>query len=183
MQYNRMGRSGLRLSELALGSWITFSRQTDFASTRAIMRRAFDAGINFFDNAEGYAAGAAESLMGQVLADFRRSDIVVSTKIFHGGSGPNDVGLSWKHLIEGTHASLRRLNLDYVDILFCHRPDPNTPIEETVRAMDVLVRQGKVFYWGTSEWSAEQIADALRIARECNAAAPVVEQPQYNLLW
>jgi len=183
MRYNRMGKAGLRLSALSLGSWITFSRQTDFAATRAIMRRAFDAGVNFFDNAEGYAAGAAESLMGQVLSDFRRSDIVVSTKIFHGGSGPNDVGLSWKHMIEGAHASLSRLGLDYVDILYCHRPDPNTPIEETVRAMDVLVRQGKVFYWGTSEWSADQVADAIRIARECNAAAPAVEQPQYNLLW
>ena len=182
MQYNRMGKSGLRLSELSFGSWITLGRQTDFATTRALMHQAFDAGVNFFDNAEGYAAGAAESLMGEVLRDFRRSDVVVSTKIFHGGTGPNDLGLSWKHLIEGTHASLQRLRLDYVDILFCHRPDPNTPIEETVRAMDVLIRQGKVFYWGTSEWSAEQIADALRIARECNVAAPVVEQPQYNLL-
>jgi voltage-dependent potassium channel beta subunit len=183
MQYNRMGRSGLRLSELSFGSWITFGRQTDLASTRAIMRRAFDAGVNFFDNAEGYAAGAAESLMGEVLKDFRRSDVVVSTKIFHGGSGPNDSGLSCKHLIEGTHASLERLRLDHVDILFCHRPDPNTPIEETVRAMDVLLRQGKTFYWGTSEWSAEQIADAIRISRECNVAAPAVEQPQYSLLW
>jgi len=182
MQYNRMGKSGLRLSELSYGAWITFGRQTDFASTRAILRKAFEAGVNFFDNAEGYAAGAAESLMGEVLKDFRRSDIVVSTKIFHGGSGPNDSGLSWKHLIEGTHASLQRLRLDYVDILFAHRPDPNTPIEETVRAMDVLVRQGKVFYWGTSEWSAEQISEALRIARECGAVAPCVEQPQYNLL-
>ncbi|MEO6711159.1 MAG: aldo/keto reductase [Planctomycetota bacterium] len=183
MQYNRMGKSGLKLSELSFGSWITFSRQTDFAATRAIMRRAFDAGVNFFDNAEGYAAGAAESLMGEVLKDFRRSDVVVSTKIFHGGSGPNDSGLSWKHLIEGTHASLERLRLDYVDLLFCHRPDANTPIEETVRAMDVLIRQGKAFYWGTSEWSADQISEAQRIARECNAAAPAMEQPQYNLLW
>lgn len=182
MQYNRMGNSGLRLSELAFGGWITLGRQTDFASTRAIMRKAFEAGVNFFDNAEGYAAGAAESLMGEVLQDFRRSDVVVSTKIFHGGSGPNDSGLSWKHLIEGTNASLKRLRLEYVDILFCHRPDPNTPIEESVRAMDVLVRQGKVFYWGTSEWSAEQISDAQRIAREVGAVPPCVEQPQYNLL-
>jgi voltage-dependent potassium channel beta subunit len=182
MQYNRMGRAGLRLSELSFGSWITFGRQTDFAATRALMHEAFDAGVNFFDTAEGYAAGAAESLMGEVLKDFRRSDVVVSTKIFHGGAGPNDTGLSWKHVIEGANASLQRLRLDYVDILFCHRPDPNTPIEETVRAMDVLVRQGKTFYWGTSEWSAAEIRDALRIARECNAAAPAVEQPQYNLL-
>ncbi|HUR29452.1 MAG TPA: aldo/keto reductase [Planctomycetota bacterium] len=182
MNYRRMGKSGLQLSELSLGSWITFNRQTDYAATRKIMHRAFDAGVNFFDNAEGYAAGAAESLMGEVLRDFRRSDIVVSTKIFHGGSGPNDTGLSWKHLIEGTHASLQRLKLESVDILFCHRPDPNTPVEETVRAMDVLIRQGKVFYWGTSEWSAAQIEEALRVARECNAAAPAVEQPQYNLL-
>ncbi len=182
MQYNRMGKSGLKLSELSFGSWITFGRQTDFASTRAIMHRAFDAGVNFFDNAEGYAAGAAESLMGEVLRDFRRSDVVVSTKIFHGGNGPNDLGLSWKHIIEGTNASLGRLRTDYVDLLYCHRPDANTPIEETVRAMDVLLRQGKIFYWGTSEWSAEQILEAVRIARECNVAAPAMEQPQYNLL-
>jgi voltage-dependent potassium channel beta subunit len=183
MLYNRMGRSGTAALGTLLGSWITFGRQTDLAATRAILRRAFEAGINFFDTAEGYAAGAAESLMGEALKDFRRSDLVVSTKIFHGGAGPNDTGLSWKHVIEGTHASLERLRLDYVDILFCHRPDPHTPIEETVRAMDVLVRQGKTFYWGTSEWSSEQIAEALRIARECNAAPPTVEQPQYNLLW
>lgn len=182
MQYNRMGKSGLRLSELSYGAWITFGRQTDLASTRKLLRRAFDAGVNFFDNAEGYAAGAAESLMGEALKDFRRSDVVVSTKIFHGGNGPNDVGLSWKHLVEGTDASLERLRMDYVDILFCHRPDPNTPIEETVRAMDVLVRQGKAFYWGTSEWSADQISEAIRVARECHAIPPCVEQPQYNLL-
>ncbi len=182
MQYRRMGKSGLRLSELSFGSWITFGRQTDLSSTRSLMRQAFDAGVNFFDNAEGYGAGAAESLMGEVLKDFRRSDVVLSTKIFHGGTGPNDMGLSHKHLIEGTHASLERLRTDYVDLLFCHRPDPNTPIEETVRAMDVLVRQGKTFYWGTSEWSADQISEAVRIARECNAAPPAMEQPQYNLL-
>jgi voltage-dependent potassium channel beta subunit len=182
MQYNRMGKSGLSISELGYGAWITLGRQTDYARTRAIMRRAFEAGINLFDNAEGYAAGAAESLMGEVLRDFRRSDVVVTTKIFHGGSGPNDTGLSWKHLIEGTNASLQRLRLDYVDLLFCHRPDPNTPIEETVRAMDVLVRQGKVFYWGTSEWSAAQYEEAVRTAREIGATPPSVEQPQYNLL-
>lgn len=182
MQYRRLGSSGLQISALSFGAWVTFGAQIGRDTARELIATAWEHGINFFDNAEGYAAGAAESLMGEVLRDFRRSDIVVSTKIFHGGSGPNDTGLSWKHLIEGTHASLQRLRLDYVDILFAHRPDPNTPIEETVRAMDVLVRQGKVFYWGTSEWSAEQIADALRIARECGAVPPCVEQPQYNLL-
>src|ERR1700741_2518193 len=120
MQYNRMGRSGLRLSELSFGSWVTLGPQTDFATPRALMRCAFDAAVNYFDNAEGYAAGAAESLMGEVLRDFRRSDVVVSTKIFYGGNGPNDAGLSWKHLLEGAQASLARLRLDYVDILFCH---------------------------------------------------------------
>lgn len=182
MEYRRLGRSGLKVSALSYGSWLTFGPQLDLDHVRACMRHAFDHGVNFFDNAEGYARGMAESLMGEALKEYRREDVVVSTKIFWGGDGPNDRGLNAKHLIEGTNASLRRLQLDHVDLLFCHRPDPDTPIEETVRAMDVLVRQGKVFYWGTSMWSAEQIVEAHRIAREIGATPPTMEQPEYSLV-
>src|SRR5262245_26453088 len=129
MIYNRLGRSGLRVSALSFGSWVTFGKQLDQAAVRTLMRAAFDSGVNFFDNAEAYASGEAEVLMGKALKDYRRADLVVSTKIFWGGKGPNDTGLSYKHLIEGAHASLGRLGLEYVDLLFCHRPDPNTPVE------------------------------------------------------
>jgi voltage-dependent potassium channel beta subunit len=151
---------------------------------RDCMAAAFEAGVNFFDNAEGYAGGNAEVVMGNVIKQlaWRREDLVISTKIFWGGSGPNDTGLSHKHIIEGTNNALRRLQMDYVDLLFCHRPDPNTPIEETVRAMDILVRQGKVFYWGTSEWSAAEIMRADAVARQYGLTPPAMEQPQYNML-
>jgi len=182
MNYRRLGRSGLEVSELSYGSWVTFGNQLDVEGTKKLMRQAFDAGVNFFDNAEGYASGMSEALMGQALKAYRREDVVVSTKIFWGGSGPNQTGLSRKHLLEGTRNSLRRLQLDYVDLLFCHRPDPNTPIEETVLAMDSLVRSGQALYWGTSEWSAEQITRAIEFAHEYKAIAPVMEQPQYNML-
>jgi len=145
------------------------------------MQRAFELGVNFFDNAEVYAKGEAEVLMGEALRSFRREDLVISTKIFWGGNGPNDTGLSWKHLVEGTRNSLRRMKLTYVDVLFCHRPDPLTPIEETVRAMDYIIKSGYAFYWGTSEWSAEQIESAFATAERLNCIAPTVEQPQYNL--
>ena len=181
MKYNRLGRAGMRVSELSLGSWLTFGSRLDPREARACMRAAFDHGVNTFDTAESYENGAAESVMGLALKDFRREDVVVSTKIFDGGTGPNDTGLSRKHLIEGTKASLERLRLDYVDVLFCHRPDPATPIEETVRAIDQLIREGCAFYWGTSEWSAEQIDSAHRAAAECNASPPVVEQTAYNM--
>lgn len=182
MKYNRLGRSGLRVSELSFGSWVTFSKQLDLGGAKDLMRQAFDAGVNFFDNAEAYANGEAEKLMGEALKDYRREDLVVSTKLFWGGEGPNDKGLSWKHLMEGIDNSLRRMQLDYVDLLFCHRPDPDTPIEETVRAMDLILRQGKAFYWGTSEWSADELEEAFRIAKELGCIAPVMEQPQYNML-
>ncbi len=181
MRYNRLGSAGIQVSELSFGSWITFSKQLDKNAARKLMHQAFDAGINFFDNAEVYANGESETIMGEILGDFKRSDLVVSTKIFWGGEGPNDTGLSWKHLVEGTKASLKRLNLDYVDLLFCHRPDPDTPMEETVRAMDHLVQQGYAFYWGTSEWSAPEIEQAHLIARELRSIPPVIEQPEYNL--
>lgn len=185
MNYRRMGRTGLRVSELSLGAWVTFGGQIGDEATEACMRAAYEGGVNFFDNAEAYAGGKAEEAMGRVLkkAGWRREELVLSTKIFWGGSGPNDKGLSHKHLIEGVHAALRRLQVDYVDLCFCHRPDPDTPIEETVRAMDVLVRQGKVFYWGTSEWTAADILRADGLARQYGLTPPVVEQPQYNLFF
>ncbi|HTH14316.1 MAG TPA: aldo/keto reductase, partial [Spirochaetia bacterium] len=182
MKYRRLGRSGLQVSELSYGSWVTFGNQLDVEGTKKLIRQAVDAGVNFLDNAEGYASGMSESLMGVALKSYRREDLVVSTKIFWGGSGPNQTGLSRKHLLEGTRNSLKRLQLDYVDLLFCHRPDPNTPIEETVLAMDSLVRSGQTLYWGTSEWSADQITQAIEFAKDYRAIAPVMEQPQYNML-
>jgi len=181
MEYRKLGKSGIKLSELGFGSWITFAKQLDANNVSEFMHAAFDQGVNFFDNAEGYAHGEAELLMGKVLKDFRREDLVISTKIFWGGNGPNDTGLSRKHLLEGTKNSLRRLQLDYVDLLFCHRPDLDTPIEETVLAMDYLVRNGYALYWGTSEWTAEQIDSAFKMATQLNCMKPSMEQPIYNL--
>lgn len=181
MKYKNLGRSGLKVSELSFGSWITFGNSLQGASVKACMQRAFELGVNFFDNAEVYAKGEAEVLMGEALRSFRREDLVISTKIYWGGNGPNDTGLSWKHLVEGTRNSLRRMKLTYVDVLFCHRPDPSTPIEETVRAMDYIIKAGYAFYWGTSEWSAEQIETAFQTAERLNCIAPAAEQPQYNL--
>lgn len=183
MHYNRLGKAGIKLSEISFGSWITFGKQIGVNDVKTLMHAAFEYGINFFDNAEGYAHGEAEILMGKALKEFRREDLVISTKIFWGGNGPNDTGLSRKHLLEGTKNSLQRLQLDYVDLLFCHRPDPNTPIEETVLAMDYLVRQGHALYWGTSEWSAAQIESAYQIASELNCIKPTMEQPKYNLFF
>ena len=184
MKYNRLGKAGIQVSELSLGSWVTFGTQVNVASAKQLMHKAFDAGVNFFDNAEGYEAGAPESVMGEALKGFSREEVVVSTKIFFGtAKGPNLTGLSRKHLFEGLKASLSRLRLDYVDLVFCHRPDPNTPIEETVLALSDLVRAGYAFYWGTSEWSAAEIEEAIRIAKDYRAIAPSMEQPQYNMLW
>jgi voltage-dependent potassium channel beta subunit len=147
------------------------------------MTEAFERGVNFFDNAEAYASGKAEVVMGNVIrrAGWKRSDLVVSTKLFWGGKGPNDKGLSRKRIVEGTERSLSRLQLDYVDLLYCHRPDPETPIEETVRALNHVVAQGKALYWGTSEWSADEIAEAAAIAARANLLGPTTEQPQYNM--
>ena len=183
MQYNKLGRAGIRLSEISFGSWITFGKQIGLSEVKTLLHAAFDHGINFFDNAEGYAHGEAETLMGKAIQEFRREDLVISTKIFWGGNGPNDTGLSRKHLIEGAKNSLKRLQLEYVDLLFCHRPDPHTPIEETVLAMDYLVREGLVFYWGTSEWSATQIEAAYKSAETLNCIKPTMEQPKYNMFF
>ncbi|SHH31847.1 potassium channel beta subunit family protein [Thermosipho atlanticus] len=182
MNYRKVGKWGLKISELSLGSWVTFGNQLDIGGAKEIVREAFKNGINFFDTAEAYANGMAESMLGEILKEFRRSDIVVSTKIFWGGNGPNDRGLSRKHLIEGIWGSLKRLQLNYVDIVYCHRPDPETPIEETVLAMDYIIRSGLALYWGTSEWSAEQLESAHKACKELNCIPPIVEQPQYNML-
>ncbi len=183
MEYRFLGSSGLQVSALSFGAWVTFGEQFGQETAYACMEEAYKAGVNFFDNAEGYAAGQAETMMGQVIkeAGWKRTDLVVSTKIFFGGKGPNRSGLSRKHVIEGTEAALARLQMDYVDLVFCHRPDIYTPIEETVRAMTYLINQGYAFYWGTSEWSSAQIMEAYGIARREHLIPPTMEQPQYNM--
>lgn len=183
MRYRRLGSAGIQVSELSFGSWVTFGQQYGVDEALACMEAAWDAGVNFFDNAEAYAGGKSETLMGEAIrkAGWKRSDLVVSTKIFFGGQGPNQKGLSRKHIIDGTRESLDRLQMDYVDLMFCHRPDPNTPMLETVRAMSWLVDQGWAHYWGTSEWSAEQIRHAWAIAERENLNRPQMEQPQYNM--
>lgn len=183
MNYRRLGKAGIKLSELSLGAWVTYGGQVGEQVAYDCMVAAYDSGVNFFDNAEAYANGNAEIVMGNVLkkVGWRRESYAVSTKIFWGGSGPNDQGLSYKHIIEGVNNALRRFQLDYVDLVFCHRPDPETPIEETVWAMDQVIRQGKAFYWGTSEWSAADIMHAEGAARQNGLRPPSMEQPQYNL--
>ncbi|MGJ8584034.1 MAG: potassium channel beta subunit family protein [Marinosulfonomonas sp.] len=183
MEYRRLGKSGLQVSELSLGSWVTFGKQVDTGAATNLLSAAYDAGINFFDNAEGYEAGESEVVMGQALKDLNwtRDSYIVSSKVFWGGSKPTQRGLSRKHVTDACHAAMRRLQVDYLDLYFCHRPDLDTPIEETVRAMHDLIQQGKVLYWGTSEWSAQQITEAHVAAREWNLTPPTMEQPQYNL--
>ncbi len=183
MEYRFLGKTGLKLSALSFGSWVTFGDQVDEEVAYACMKAAYEAGVNFFDNAEVYAKGKSEIMMGNILkrTGWKRSDLVISTKIFWGGDGPNDRGLSFKHIMEGMNASLKRLQMEYVDLVFCHRPDLYTPIEETVWAMNLLIQQGKAFYWGTSEWSAAQIMEAYGIARREHLIPPVMEQPEYNM--
>jgi voltage-dependent potassium channel beta subunit len=184
MEYRFLGKSGLKVSALSFGAWVTFNDQLDVDAAYQCMKTAYDSGVNFFDNAEAYANGQAETIMGDVLrkAEWKRSDLVISTKIFWGGEGPNDRGLSRKHIIEGTNAALKRLGMDYVDLIYCHRPDLDTPIEETVWAMNQVLNQGKALYWGTSEWSAAQIRRAYDFARSEHLIPPTMEQPQYNML-
>jgi voltage-dependent potassium channel beta subunit len=183
MEYRYLGKSGLQISALSLGAWVTMGGQINDDSSLECMQIAHDAGVNFFDNAESYSHGNAEIVMGNVIrkAGWKRSDLVISTKLFWGGREPNQTGLSRKHIIEGAKASLARLQMDYVDLVFCHRPDIYTPIEETVRAMNFLINQGMAFYWGTSEWSAAQIMEAYSIARQYDLIPPTMEQPQYNM--
>ena len=187
MQYRRVGTSGLQLSALSFGAWVTFGRQVGRAQAREMLALAHERGVNYFDNAETYNNGVAEQVMGDVLADLRfpRDSYCVSSKVFFGAVDdplPTQRGLSRKHVIEACHQAMQRLRVDYLDLYFCHRPDPDTPVAETVAAMDTLIRQGKVLYWGTSEWPADAIEEAHRVARENHFYAPVVEQPQYNLL-
>eukprot|EP00244_Chara_vulgaris_P014210 TRINITY_DN875_c0_g1_i4.p1 TRINITY_DN875_c0_g1~~TRINITY_DN875_c0_g1_i4.p1 ORF type:complete len:320 (+),score=57.83 TRINITY_DN875_c0_g1_i4:274-1233(+) len=183
MEYRNLGRTGLKVSVLSYGAWVTFGNQVAVEDAKVILQACRDAGVNFFDNAEVYAGGRAEEVMGEAIKQlgWRRSDIVVSTKVFWGGHGVNDRGLSRKHIIEGTRASLKRLQLEYADVIFCHRPDEQTPVEETVRAMNFLIDQGLTFYWGTSEWSAKQINEAWEVANKLGMVGPAFEQPEYNL--
>ena len=182
MIYRRLGKSGLQVSEFSLGSWVTFSKQVHEGDALKLMTTAYDAGINFFDNAEGYEAGKSEALMGNALKKlaWSRDSFIVSSKVFWGGSKPTQRGLSRKHIFDACHAALKRLQVDYLDLFFCHRPDVDTPIEETVRAMHDHVQQGKVLYWGTSEWSGQQITEAWSVARDLKITPPSMEQPQYN---
>lgn len=182
MHYRRLGRSGLKVSELSLGAWITFGNQVDETRAAEIIRAAYDQGVNYFDNADVYAAGAAEIVMGKVIKDLPREALVISSKVFWPTMpGPNGRGLSRKHITESVHSSLRRLQLDYLDLYFCHRFDVDTPVEEVVRTMDDLVHQGKILYWGTSEWTAPQIVQAVAVARQYGLVPPTMEQPQYNM--
>lgn len=187
MEYRRLGKSGLQVSALSLGSWLTFGHQIEDSVAEELMDIAYDNGVNFFDNAEGYAGGKSETVMGNILKkkNWDRSSYVVSSKIFFGAEEkkPNMIGLSRKHIFEGTHNALKRLQLDHLDLLFCHRPDRNTPIEETVWAMHQLIQQGKVLYWGTSEWTASEIMQAFYFAEKNHLVPPSMEQPQYNMMW
>lgn len=188
MEYRQLGRSGLQVSALSFGSWITFAKQAEEAQAERLMQIAYDQGVNFFDNAEVYARGESEKLMGRILrkTGWERSSYLVSSKAFfgwHGGENnkPNQRGLSRKHLVEACHEALARFQLDYLDLYFCHRPDPSVPMEEIVWTMNLLINQGKILYWGTSEWSAAEIMDAHRVAAEYRLIGPVMEQPEYNL--
>jgi len=187
MQYRRLGSSGLKLSALSFGAWLTFGNQISRSECRNLIAAAWDHGVNFFDNAEGYANGDAERVMGDVIADLRlpRDGFCVSSKVYFGSARdprPTQRGLSRKHVRDACEAALTRLRVDALDLYFCHRPDPDTPVEETVWAMDALIRQGKVLYWGTSEWPAQLIREAHRVAKAHHLHAPTMEQPQYNLL-
>lgn len=183
MEYRRLGKSGLQVSALSFGSWVTFGHQIENNIAEDCMKTAYDNGINFFDNAEAYASGKSETVMGNILKkmNWDRSTYIISSKVFWGGKLPNQIGLSKKHVTEACNNALKRLQLDYLDLFYCHRPDKNTPIEETVRAMDLLIQQGKILYWGTSEWSAQEIMEAYGIARQYNLTPPTMEQPQYNM--
>ncbi len=185
MQYRKLGNTGIQISALSLGSWITFGKQIEDNISEKLMSVAYDAGINFFDNAEIYARGQSEIVMGKALKNLNwpRSSYMVSSKVFFGyeTDKPNQRGLSRKHVMEGCDAALKRFQVDYIDLFFCHRPDKNTPILETVQAMNTLIQQGKILYWGTSEWSAQEILQAHLEAARYQLIGPVMEQPQYNL--
>ena len=187
MKYRKLGNSGLKLSELSFGSWVTFNKQVDSKLAEQMFGTCLDAGVNFFDNAEGYERGMSEVVMGKALKslDKSRDSYCVSSKVFFGAHEnpmPTQMGLSRKHITEACHQALKRLQVDYLDLYFCHRADPETPIGETVWAMHNLIAQGKILYWGTSEWAAQEIDEAYKFAAENNFTPPTMEQPQYNLL-
>jgi len=188
MQYRFLGRSGLQVSAISLGGWLTYGGHVDEEKTYTCMKAAYDNGINFFDCAEGYAGGKSEEVMGQAIKKYgwKRNDLVISTKLYWGGANGNNPvnnkGLSRKHIVEGMNASLKRLDLEYVDLIYAHRPDRQTPMEETVRAFNHLIEQGKAFYWGTSQWDADEIASAWRYADKLGLIGPLMEQPKYNAL-
>jgi Predicted oxidoreductases (related to aryl-alcohol dehydrogenases) len=187
MEYRRLGKTGLQLSALSFGSWLTFGKQIGDTTADELMTIAYDHGVNFFDNAEIYARGQSEIVMGEILKkkNWRRDSYVISSKAFFGLGGdlkPTQKGLHRKHLVEACHQALQRLQLDYLDLFFCHRPDKQTPIEETVWTMHNLIQQGKILYWGTSEWSAQEIMEAHMAAQRYNLIGPAMEQPQYNML-
>jgi voltage-dependent potassium channel beta subunit len=182
MHYRRLGRSGLKVSEISLGAWVTMGSQIDEKTSSDLIHAAFDQGVNFFDNADIYARGQAELVMGKAIKDLPREQLVISSKVFWPTmEGPNGRGLSRKHITESIHQSLKRLDTDYLDLYFCHRYDPDTPVEEVVYTMNTLIEQGKILYWGTSEWRASQIAEAYGIARQYNLIPPSMEQPQYHM--
>lgn len=186
MEYRRLGKSGLKVSALSFGSWVTFSTQADVDLAADMMKAAYDAGVNFFDNAEIYAHGKSEEIMGKALQKlgWARDSYTVSSKVRWGSirnPKPTQLGLSRKHIIEACHQAMERLQVDYLDLYFCHRPDPEVPMEEIVRSMNTLIEQGKVFYWGTSEWSAQQLMEAHSVARQYNLIPPTMEQPQYHM--
>ena len=183
VEYRRLGRSGVKVSEISLGSWLTYGGSVAEEQATACVHKAYESGINFFDTANVYMRGAAEEIVGRALRGFDRDSYFLATKVFFPmGEGPNDRGLSRKHITEQCHASLKRLGVDYVDLYQCHRYDANTPLEETLRTLDDLVRQGKVLYIGVSEWTADQISDALVIAKEMNLERIVSNQPRYNMI-
>ncbi len=182
MHYRRLGHSGLKVSEISLGAWVTFGSQISDDTAEHLIQTAYEQGVNFFDNADIYANGRAEEVMGNAIRDLPRETLVISSKVFWPTMpGPNGRGLSRKHIMESIHASLRRLGTDYLDLYYCHRFDPDTPLEEVIRAMDDLIHQGKILYWGTSEWKAHQIIAAWGTAREFRLTPPTMEQPQYNM--
>lgn len=185
MKYNRLGKSGLQVSALSFGSWLTFGMQIDDSMAERLMYIAYDAGVNFFDNAEIYANGESERVMGRILKNtaWDRTSYVLSSKVYFGDGRkkPNQTGLNRKHIFEACHDALDRLQTDYLDLFFCHRPDKNCPIEETVWAMNHLIQQGKIMYWGTSEWSAQELMEAHMVAKDLRLIGPTMEQPQYNM--
>jgi len=183
MHYRRLGRSGLKVSEISLGAWVTFGAQIEEKTTNELIHIAYEKGVNFFDNADVYANGQAETVVGKAIKDLPREALVISSKVFWPTMpGPNGQGLSRKHITESINASLKRLDLDYIDLYFCHRFDPDTPLEEVVFTMTHLIEQGKILYWGTSEWTASQISQAFGVARQYNLIPPTMEQPQYSML-